>query len=185
MSAGFTLFETPVGFCGLVWGEHGICGVDLPGRDQAATRARLLRRHPGAKETPPPADIAAARDAIVALLKGENRDLSDITLDTRDLPALNRQVYEIARTIAPGATLTYGEIALRLGDRMLAQEVGQALGKNPYPIIVPCHRVLASGGKIGGFSAPTGIALKRKLLAIESVHARGAPSLFDSLRDAS
>src|SRR5947209_10834617 len=90
MSASFTLFETPVGFCGLVWGEHGICGVDLPGRDQAATRARLLRRHPGAKETPPPADIAAARDAIVALLKGENRDLSDITLDTRDLPALNR-----------------------------------------------------------------------------------------------
>jgi methylated-DNA-[protein]-cysteine S-methyltransferase len=74
---------------------------------------------------------------------------------------------------------------MKLGDRTLAQAVGQALGKNPYPIIVPCHRVLASGGRIGGFSAPTGIALKRKLLAIESVHARGAPSLFDSLHQAS
>ena len=185
MSASFTLFSTPIGFCGLVWGECGICGVELPGRDQAATRARLARRYPGANEVPPPADIVAVRDAIMALLSGEDRDLSDIALDMRDLPWLNRQVYEIARKIAPGATLTYGDIAMKLGDRTLAQAVGQALGKNPYPIIVPCHRVLASGGKIGGFSAPTGIALKRKLLAIESVHARGAPSLFDSLRQAS
>lgn len=185
MATQFCLFDTLIGACGLVWREHGICGVELPGRDLAATRARLLRRYPHAKEMPPPADIAAARDAIVALLGGEDRDLGDIALDMRDLPALNRQVYEIARTIAPGATLTYGDIAIKLGHRMLAQAVGQALGKNPYPVIVPCHRVLAAGGKIGGFSAPTGIALKRKLLAIESVHARGAPSLFDSPREAS
>jgi methylated-DNA-[protein]-cysteine S-methyltransferase len=184
MSASFTLFATPIGSCGLVWGEHGICGVELPGRDQAATRARLLRRYPHAKETPAPAAIGAARDAMIALLSGDDRDLGDIAVDMSRLPSLNRQVYEIARTIAPGATLTYGDIATKLGDRTLAQAVGQALGKNPYPIIVPCHRVLASGGKIGGFSAPTGIALKRKLLAIESVHARGGPSLFDSLRQA-
>jgi methylated-DNA-[protein]-cysteine S-methyltransferase len=185
MDASFTLCATPLGPCGLVWGEHGICGVELPGRDQAATRARLLRRYPGSKEAPPPADIGAARDAIVALLGGENRDLGDIALDMGGQPTLNRRVYEIARTIAPGTTLTYGEIAIKLGGRTLAQAVGQALGKNPYPIIVPCHRVLASGGKIGGFSAPTGIALKRKLLAIESVHARGAPNLFDCLLQAS
>jgi methylated-DNA-[protein]-cysteine S-methyltransferase len=185
MSASFTLFDTAVGPCGLVWGEQGILGVQLPERNEAATRARLLRRYPGASEMPPSGTISLARDAIIALIAGENRDFSDIVLDMRDLPALNRQVYEIARTIAPGATLTYGEIATKLGDRTLAQAVGQALGKNPYPIIVPCHRVLAAGGRIGGFSAPTGIALKRKLLAIESVHARGAPDLFASRRHAS
>src|SRR3954462_14598774 len=171
MSASFTLFDTAIGRCGLVWGEHGIRGVQLPERNEAATRARLTRRYPDAQERAPAGDIADARDAIIALLGGESRNLSDIVLDMRDLPALNRQVYDIARGIAPGATLTYGQIALQLGDRTLAQAVGQALGKNPYPIVVPCHRVLASGGKIGGFSAPTGIALKRKLLAIESVHA--------------
>jgi len=182
MKTQFCLFDTPLGPCGLVWGEHGIRGVRFAERSEAVTRARLLRRFPGAEEASSTGEVCAARDAIIALLNGDNRDLRDLTLDMRDLPALNRQVYEIARTIAPGATLTYGEIALQLGDRMLSQEVGKALGQNPYPIVVPCHRVLASGGKIGGFSAPTGIALKRKLLAIESVHARGAPDLFDSLR---
>jgi methylated-DNA-[protein]-cysteine S-methyltransferase len=185
MSAGFTLFDTAIGPCGLIWGEHGIVGVQLPERDGAATRTRLMSRFPDAQEAALAGEIRGARDAIIALIDGENRDLSDIALDMRDLPALNRKVYNIARTVAPGATLTYGTIALALGDRTLAQAVGQALGRNPYPIIVPCHRVLASGGRIGGFSAPTGIALKRKLLAIESVHARGAPDLFDSLRQAS
>jgi methylated-DNA-[protein]-cysteine S-methyltransferase len=185
MSASFTLFDTAIGPCGLVWREHSIRGVELPGRDKPATRARLARRYPHAREHEPTGEIASARDAIIALIGGESRDLCEIALDMRDLPALNRQVYEIARTIPPGTTLTYGDIAIKLGDRTLAQAVGQALGKNPWPIIVPCHRVLASGGKIGGFSAPSGIALKRKLLAIESVHARRAPSLFDCLRQAS
>ena len=185
MATQFSLFETAVGVCGLVWGEHGLLAVELPGRDGPATRTRLLRRHPEAEESGPSDAIADTRDAIIALLGGEYRDLSEIPLDMRDLPALNRHVYEIARMIAPGATLTYGAIATKMGDRTLAQAVGQALGKNPWPIIVPCHRVLAAGGKIGGFTAPTGIALKRKLLAIESVHARGAPSLFDALNAAS
>jgi methylated-DNA-[protein]-cysteine S-methyltransferase len=185
MDSGFALFDTAIGPCGIVWGEHGILAVRLPERNAAATRARLIRRFPDAEETSPSGDVRLACDAIIALLGGENRDLREIALDMHELPPLNRQVYAIARTIAPGATLTYGDIAITLGDRALAQAVGQALGKNPYPIIVPCHRVLASGGKIGGFSAPTGIALKRKMLAIESVHARGAPTLFDSLRKAS
>ncbi len=181
MAMQFCLFETPLGACGLIWSERGILGVELPGKDRTATRARLLRRHPDARESEPPGMIAQARDAIISLLSGEDRDLSDIPLDMGEQPDLHRQVYEIARTIAPGATLTYGDVAIRLGDRTLAQAVGQALGKNPWPIIVPCHRVLAAGGRIGGFSAPTGIALKRKLLAIESVHARGHPTLFDSV----
>ena len=185
MATHFCLFETPLGACGLVWSERGILGVELPGRDAAATRARLVRRHPQAVESEASGALAEARHAIVALLSGHNRDLSDIALDMREQPDLHRKVYEIARTIAPGATLTYGDIAVRLGDRTLAQAVGQALGKNPWPIIVPCHRVLAAGGKIGGFSAPTGIVLKRKLLAIESVHAHGAPTLFDSVWAAS
>jgi methylated-DNA-[protein]-cysteine S-methyltransferase len=181
----FALFETAIGPCGLAWDEHGILGVQLPERTAAATRARVAARFPGANETAPSDEIRGARDAIVALLRGESNDLRSIRLDTRGLPALSREVYQFARTIGPGQTRSYGEIAIALGDRTLAPPVGQALGKNPYPIIVPCHRVLASGGKIGGFSAPTGIALKRKLLAIESVHARGAPSLVDSLRQAS
>jgi methylated-DNA-[protein]-cysteine S-methyltransferase len=185
MGAHFTLFDSPIGPCGLVWGEHGILAVFLPERSAAATRVRLLRRFPDARETAPSGSIGDACDAIVALLNGESRDLAEIALDMRQQPELHARVYKMARTIEPGATLTYGEIAFALGDARLAQAVGQALGKNPYPIIVPCHRVLASGGKIGGFSAPTGIALKRKLLAIESVHARGGPSLFDSLRQAS
>jgi methylated-DNA-[protein]-cysteine S-methyltransferase len=185
MDTRFTLFDTAIGPCGIVWGEHGILGVQLPERTASATRVRLRRRFPEAAEDVPGGEIAAARDAIIALLSGDNRHLREIIVDTRDLPPLHARVYEIARTIAPGATLTYGDVAIALGDRTLAQAVGQALGKNPYPIIVPCHRVLASGGKIGGFSAPTGIALKRKLLAIESVHAPGPPSLLDCLRQAS
>jgi O-6-methylguanine DNA methyltransferase len=185
MKVHFAVFDTAIGRCALVWGERGIVGVQLPERNEATTRVRLARRYPDAREHAPAGEIAEARDAIVALLSGGDRDLSDIMLDMRDLPALHARVYEIARTIGPGATLSYGEIALALGDRTLAQAVGQALGKNPYPVIVPCHRVLASGGKIGGFSAPTGIAMKRKLLAIESVHARGAPTLFDRLRQGS
>jgi methylated-DNA-[protein]-cysteine S-methyltransferase len=185
MTTQFCLFDTALGPCALSWGEYGIRGVQLPERNEAAIRGRIARRYTGAREDAPTGDIADARDAIVALIGGENRDLREIALDMREQPGLNVRVYEIARTIVPGATLTYGAIALALGDRTLAQAVGQALGKNPYPIVVPCHRVLAAGGKIGGFSAPTGIALKRKLLAIESVHARGAPSLFDPLLQAS
>jgi methylated-DNA-[protein]-cysteine S-methyltransferase len=176
----FSLFDTAIGTCGIVWTARGIAGVQIHNASERATRATLLRRFAGAEETTPPAQVQRAIDGIVALLNGEKRDLSGVTIDADDLPEFNRKVYDIARTIPPGSTLTYGEIAERLGDKLLARDVGQALGKNPTPLIVPCHRVLAAGGKTGGFSAPGGVVSKLRLLTIEGAQPSG-PTLFDRL----
>jgi methylated-DNA-[protein]-cysteine S-methyltransferase len=145
-----------------------------------ATRASLQRRFAGAQETPPPAEVQRAIDGIVALLRGEKRDLNNVTIDVDELPEFNRRVYDLVRTISPGLTMTYGEVAERLGDRLLAREVGQALGQNPVPLIVPCHRLLAAGGKTGGFSAPGGVVSKLRLLTIEGAQPN-KPMLFDHL----
>ena len=176
----FSLFDTAIGTCGIVWTVRGIAGVQIHNASERATRATLLRRFAGAEEAAPPAQVQRAIDGIVALLNGEKRDLSGVTIDADDLPEFNRKVYDIARTIPPGSTLTYGEIAERLGDKLLARDVGQALGKNPTPLIVPCHRVLAAGGKTGGFSAPGGVVSKLRLLTIEGTQPSG-PTLFDRL----
>jgi methylated-DNA-[protein]-cysteine S-methyltransferase len=173
----FTLFDTAIGRCAMAWSVRGIVGIELPGRDDGAMRARLLRRHPGAREAAPPADVSRAIDGIVALVAGEPHDLADVVLDLSGVPEFNRRVYAVARTIKPGATLTYGAIAAQLGEPD-ARGVGEAMGQNPCPIIVPCHRVVAAGGKTGGFSAPGGAATKRRLLAIEGASAE-APTLFD------
>jgi methylated-DNA-[protein]-cysteine S-methyltransferase len=173
----FTLFDTAIGRCAIAWSVQGIVGVQLPGRDDGALRAGLLRRHPGAREAAPPQDVARAVDGIVALIAGEPRDLADVVLDLSAVPEFNRRVYAVARTIKPGATLTYGAIAAQLGEPD-ARGVGEAMGQNPCPIIVPCHRVVAAGGKTGGFSAPGGAATKRRLLAIEGASA-DPPTLFD------
>ena len=139
----------------------------LPERTLDQTRARVIRRFPHARQSTPPPFIAHAIERIVALLAGESRDLTDIPLDFDDrVPEFHRRVYDVARTIKPGKTLTYGAIAARLGEPD-ARAVGQALGSNPIPIIVPCHRVLAANGGTGGFSAPGGTATKLRLLAIE------------------
>lgn len=187
---GFALFDTEIGFCGIVWSERGLAGVQLPEADARATRARVLRRFPAALETEPPPAVQHAIDGIVALLEGEARDLTDVVIDDRETPEFNGRVYAIARTIPPGRTMTYGEIAERLGDRTLARAVGTALGQNPCPIVMPCHRVLAAGGKTsggktsgfktGGFSASGGVATKMRLLSIEGAQPDGA-SLFDRL----
>ena len=177
---GFALFETAIGRCGIVWSVRGVAGVQLPERDEDATRKRLLRRFAGAREAVPPDVVSRGIADIVALLGGEPRDLTHVAIDTDSMADLNRRVYDITRAIPPGATLSYGEIAERLGDRSLARDVGQALGQNPIPIIVPCHRVLAAGGKVGGFSAPGGIVTKLRLLTIEGAQPNG-PTLFDRL----
>ena len=174
-TTGYTLFDTPLGRCGIAWGPHGIVAVQLPEADERALSGRMLRAAPGARESPPPEDVRRAIDAIAALLGGDPRDLSTVVLDMEGVPEFNRRVYAVARTIPPGETLTYGEVAERLGERGAAQAVGQALGRNPFPIVVPCHRVLAAGGRLGGFSAPGGVATKRRMLAIEGA---GAPTLF-------
>ena len=161
-------FATAIGRCGIAWSDRGVVGVQLPEASEAATRARLQRRFPDASEASPTPSIQAAIDGIVALLAGEDAgDLSGIELDLRAVPSFNAAVYRVARTIPPGETLTYGEIAGRLNDPDAARAVGQALGANPIPIIVPCHRVLAAGGRAGGFSAPGGVMTKLKLLEIE------------------
>jgi O-6-methylguanine DNA methyltransferase len=176
---GFALFDTDIGPCGIAWGARGIIGVQLPEASEARTRARLVRRYPHAREAPPPAQVRRVIDGIVSLLGGQASDLSGAALDMDGLPAFDRSVYEVARGIAPGATLAYGEIAARLGERGLARDVGQALGRNPFPIIVPCHRVLAAGGKAGGFSANGGVTTKLRLLTIERARTSDAPTLFD------
>ena len=176
----FALFETAIGTCGIVWTARGICGVQLPEEDVAATRARVLRRHPAAVEAAPTDAARHAIDGIVALLSGEKRDLTDIAIDDERQAAFNKRVYAIARRIPPGQTMTYGEIAERLGDKLLARAVGQAMGENPTPVIMPCHRVMAASGKTGGFSAPGGVVTKLRLLTIEGAQPSG-PTLFDKL----
>jgi methylated-DNA-[protein]-cysteine S-methyltransferase len=176
----FTLFDSAIGRCAIVWNARGIAGVSFPESNEQATRQRLLRRHPSARAASPPPDVQGVIDDIVALLGGTPRDLGHARLDMAGLSDLQRRVYDIARAIPAGATLTYGEIADRLGDRLLARDVGEALGHNPFPIIVPCHRVLAAGGKLGGFSAPGGARTKLRLLAIEGSQP-GGPTLFDDL----
>jgi methylated-DNA-[protein]-cysteine S-methyltransferase len=179
---GFALFETAIGTCGIAWSARGIAGVQLPEASAEKTRLRLCRRFPAAAAKSPPANVQEAIDAIVALLGGEARDLSSITLDLEDAPEFNRRVYAIARTIPPGATLSYGEITTRLGEpREVARDVGQALGQNPIPIIVPCHRVLAANGKPGGFSASGGVTTKLRLLNIERAKGANPPALFADL----
>jgi methylated-DNA-[protein]-cysteine S-methyltransferase len=176
-AAVFTLFDTAIGRCAIAWSERGTVAVLLPERDDAALRMRLLRRRPDAREATPPDDIAGAIDGMTALLAGERRDLCNVVLDLDGVPDFSRRVYAVARTIKPGATLTYGAIAAQLGEPD-ARRIGEAMGKNPCPIIVPCHRVVAAGGKTGGFSAPGGAATKRRLLAIEGA-AQEEPTLFD------
>lgn len=177
---GFALFDTAIGRCGVAWGERGLTGVQLPQPNEAQTRTRLLQRAKSELvETSPPEPVEQAIAGMTALLKGESADLSAIELDMSQVPDFNRGVYAIAREIPPGKTLTYGDIAKRLGGVELSRDVGQALGRNPFPIVVPCHRVLAAGGKPGGFSANGGVKTKLKMLAIEGAHVNHTPSLFD------
>jgi methylated-DNA-[protein]-cysteine S-methyltransferase len=181
----FALFDTAIGACGIVWGEGGIVGMQLPESRADQARARLAKRYPGAAEAAPPAEIEHVIADVAALLKGEGKDLTDVPLDMSEVPDFERKVYEIARTIPPGRTLTYGDIAVRLGDKALSRDVGAALGRNPFPIVVPCHRVLGAGGKTGGFSARGGVDTKMKMLQIEGAKTSDEPLLFDTLPVAS
>ncbi|MBB4664809.1 methylated-DNA--[protein]-cysteine S-methyltransferase [Conexibacter arvalis] len=187
--AGFLLFDTAIGRCGIAWSERGLTAVALPGPSDAQLRTHLLRRTPGAVEhgaapgrpagTPLPPFAARARAGIVALLAGADDDLADIPLDDDGLAPFHARVYAAARQIRPGETTTYGALADRLGaDRGAARAVGQALGANPWPIVVPCHRITAAGGRTGGFSAPGGVATKLRILDVERAHAGGDPTLF-------
>ena len=146
MSAtGLSFFETAIGLCGLAWNDRGLIGVQLPEDLPEATRARLQRRFPKAQEAEPPPEALDAMRRIRPLLAGEAADLSPIALDMEATPDFERRVYALARAIPPGHTRTYGEIAAEAGEPGAAQAVGQAMGRNPWPIVVPCHRVIGQG----------------------------------------
>lgn len=176
-SIAFTLFDTALGRCGLAWGPSGIVAASFPEVSDDATRVRLLRRISNADEASSlPEPIARAIADIKALFKGEDRDLAYADLDMSAAPEFERAVFDLTLDIKPGETRTYGELARDLGDVSLSRRVGQALGRNPIPIIVPCHRVVGASGAMTGFSAPGGTDTKYKLLKIEGAL---EPDLFD------
>jgi methylated-DNA-[protein]-cysteine S-methyltransferase len=176
---GYQLFDTTIGRCGIGWSAAGVAVLQLPEARAAATVARVLRRCPDAQATSAPPEVQQAIDDMIALLRGEASDLSTVSLDYANVPPFHRRVYEVARRIPAGATLTYGQVAARLGEPGAARAVGQALGRNPFAIIVPCHRVLAAGGRTGGFSANGGVATKLRMLAIERSRATFALTADD------
>ncbi len=175
----FALFDTIIGRCGIAWGERGLIGMQLPETSPGAAWARLRRRFPEAIETEPPPEIEKVIERIRDLLAGGRDDLSDIPLELEGQPAFNLRVYEIARAITPGDTSTYGEVAKAMGEPGAARAVGKALGENPWPIVVPCHRVLAASGGMGGFSANGGTNTKAQLLTLERAKTSEVPTLFD------
>ena len=175
----FAIFDTAIGRCGIVWGERGINAVQLPMGSEEKTRNRIHQRYGDLTEAPPSAEVRLAIEGMVELMDGKPNDLRDVVLDLDGVPEFHRGVYDIARSIPPGKTMTYGDIAKKLGGVELSRDVGQALGRNPCPIVVPCHRVLAAGGKPGGFSANGGVVTKLKMLAIEGAPVNHTPNLFD------
>ena len=179
---GYTLFDTAIGPCGIAWGASGLTGVQLPEEHATATRARMEQRFPQASACAPPQHVQYAIDRIHALLEGrptEPADLSDLPLDMSGVPPFHQRVYALARQMAPGETTTYGAMARRLGEPGAARAVGQALGHNPFAPVVPCHRILASDGRSGGFSASGGARTKLRLLEIERAQFGDGPGLFD------
>ena len=175
----FTVFATAIGDCALAWNDVGVLGVWLPEASATRLRARIAKRFAQAIETAPEGGVVAAIAAITALLRGERIDLGSIRIDDSRLDPFDRRVYAAARTIAPGRVVSYADLAARVGSDATAREVGQSLGRNPFAIVVPCHRIVATSGELGGFSAPGGTATKRRLLTIEDARRDGEDDLFD------
>jgi len=177
--SGFCLFQTALGHCGIAWRAGLLLGAQLPEAGEAQGRMRMRRRFAQLSETAPPPWVGEVIERVRALLAGRRDDLCDVPLDLDGIAPFHRRVYEITRAIPPGRTLTYGEVAARLGEPGAARAVGQALGHNPFAPIVPCHRVLAAGTGGGGFSAEGGVATKLRMLQIEKAQMGSDPGLFD------
>ena len=176
--SGLALFDTPIGACGIAWHGAGLAGVLLPDRDPDRTMKRLKQRHSDLEPASRPEWVAEAIGRIRALLSGRADDLESVPLDWSRVGDFEARVLREARRVPPGQTLTYGELAVRLGEPGQARAVGQALGRNPWPIVVPCHRVTAASGRTGGFSAPGGVSTKLRLLEIEGALAAERLPLF-------
>ncbi|CAM3172659.1 methylated-DNA--[protein]-cysteine S-methyltransferase [Saccharomonospora xinjiangensis] len=184
VTSGFAVFGTPLGHGGIAWRAGTVVRSLLPEDDAGAVRSRLAAAVPDGTEGTEGAEGAVPDslrhviDGVVSLLRGDAVDLSEVPLDLASVPAFQRSVYEFVRTIPVGHTVTYGDVATHIGEPGAARAVGRALGANPFAPIVPCHRVLAAGGAIGGFSGPGGVSTKQRLLAIERAHG-DQPALFD------
>ena len=167
----YLIFETAGGFCGIAWNHVGITRFQLPTRSAAATERILLRRMPGAKPSSPTPEVAKAVAAVKRYFAGQETDFSNLKLDLGEQDPFFERIYAAARRVGWGHTTTYGALAKELGaGPEAARDVGQAMARNPVALIIPCHRVLAAGGKVGGFSAPGGSAAKIRMLALEGVH---------------
>ena len=166
----YLIFETAGGFCGIAWNDVGITRFQLPTRSAEATERLLLRRVPGAEAGAPSPAVADAVAAVKRYFAGEETDFSGFTLDLGEEDAFFTEIYAAARRVGWGRTTTYGALAKELGaGPEAARDVGQAMATNPVALIIPCHRVLAAGGKVGGFSAPGGAVTKIRMLALEGV----------------
>jgi methylated-DNA-[protein]-cysteine S-methyltransferase len=177
----YAIFDTGIGRCGIAWGDYGVVGVQLPEAREIETRGRMLRQYPDARETRASLNIEIAIEGIVALLCGQPGDLSEVVLDMNGIHAFNRRVYEFARTIPRGETRTYGEVAASLRASGAAHSVAQAISRNPFMIIVPCHRVLEAGSYADKISPNGGAISKRRLLSIEGAHHTSSKTLFEVL----
>jgi methylated-DNA-[protein]-cysteine S-methyltransferase len=175
---GYTVFDTSVGRCGIAWGE---LGVQLPEAREIETRRRLFQIFPDTRELRPPLEIQSAIDGIAALLRGKAADFSEVRLDMSSIRPFDGRVYDFTRTIPRGETLTYGEVAAKLKASGAAHSVAQALSRNPFMLIVPCHRVLEAGGYADRISPNGGSISKRRLLSIEGAGSPGSKTLFDVL----
>jgi methylated-DNA-[protein]-cysteine S-methyltransferase len=175
MSAHYHIFETKLGFAAIAWNEAGVTRFNLPGPQETAT-SRLGNATPGE----PPPRIVAVIEQAKRYFAGERIDFSDIALDLNTVDPFRRMVYEALRKVGFGETVTYGELAKRSGatQPQAAQDVGVAMARNPVPLIIPCHRVLAAGGKLGGFSAPGRTEAKQRMLALEGVFIGNQPRLL-------
>jgi methylated-DNA-[protein]-cysteine S-methyltransferase len=176
-STGHIVFETALGFFGLAWSDAGLTRLCLPQKSREAVERRLLRLDglPPASEADRPRWVEELIASIRAYAAGETVDFSAVPVDLAGVDDFRRAIYETARKLAFGDTTTYGELAKRAGHAGLARETGAALGANPVPLVIPCHRILAAGGRIGGFSAPGGSAAKERMLGLEGVRVGPPP----------
>jgi methylated-DNA-[protein]-cysteine S-methyltransferase len=177
----YSIFDTGIGRCGIAWGDLGIIGVQLPEARELDTRRRLFQLYPEARELRAPVNVEIAIEGIAELLRGGTADLSDVTLDMTGIPAFNQRVYAFARSIPRGETRTYGEVAAHLRASGAVYSVAQAIARNPFLIIVPCHRVLEAGHYADKISPNGGVISKRRLLSIEGTHPTTSKTLFDVL----
>lgn len=177
----YSIFDTAIGRCGIAWSQSGIVGVQLAEAREIDTRRRLFKLYPEARETQPPPDVEAAMEGITALLRGEITDLADVKLDMSGIHVFDQRAYQVTQRIPRGETLTYNEVAARMGTPSAVRSVAQAISRNPFVVIVPCHRVLEAGGYPDRMSLHAGLISKRRLLSIEGTTSPASKTLLDVL----